>query len=193
MTAARSMFEKCSKLSGSLIFPYSIKTIGECCFAETNIESLEIENDIVNNKYSELTEIPYRAFYNCKKLNSINISNIEKIRDESFFNAPIVNIDFYNITHFGNRCFEIENIMENDTIKKIDIYLRMSLNKKDYPPIFTIKSGSENRANRTAVPFGEPNKNKKLIIHFNKDYYKKYIEDRYWKKYKNYFSTMESH
>jgi hypothetical protein len=192
-TIGNHTFEKCSKLSGSLIFPYSIKTIGEYCFADTNIESLVIQNDIVNNKYSELTEIPYRAFYNCKKLNSINIFNIKQIRDESFFNAPIVNIDFYNITHFGNRCFEIENIMENDTIKKIDIYLRMKLGEKVYPPIFTFKVGSGNRANQNAVPFGEPNKNKKLIIHFDKDYYKKYIEDRYWKKYKNYFSTMQSH
>ena len=166
--------------------PTSLESIGNACFKNTGIETLIITK---NNK---LTNIPESAFENCKKLKTLNISNsnITTIGSKAFYNYNELSIlNLPNKTeHIGDDAFNSEegnNIISVTLPSNLislgnnSLYTVLKINVDKLlknPPVFT-KDGENSDESK---PFKD-----NVTISIYKDIFNTYIDNYYWKKYKN--------
>ncbi|MDE6476831.1 MAG: leucine-rich repeat domain-containing protein, partial [Mycoplasmoidaceae bacterium] len=81
-------FENCSKITGKIAFPYTIKEIGNFSFFSSVSRTMQI-SEIDFSNCTNLTEIGISAFQNCQNLSgSINFpKSIKLISSTAFLNA----------------------------------------------------------------------------------------------------------
>ena len=101
-----------ANLKGSLDLPNNIKYIGKYAFCDNTIDELVLHEGLI--------EINEGAFYNCKKLKSVNLpKTLNKIGSMAFYNCTSlndvnynstlnnwVNIDFDHPEYKGNRVYD---------------------------------------------------------------------------------------
>ncbi len=82
-----------------VIIPEGVTTINSYAFA--NLSALE---EVVLP--STLNRIGVGAFYNCTKLNKINLENVQFINERAFYNCDLSEIDLSSVVSIGNYTFE---------------------------------------------------------------------------------------
>ena len=112
----KNTFKGCTSLQ-YVDLTNNITSIGDSAFENCN-NLIALYNDVKNLKI-----INKRAFYNCTKLETINIQNLTEIGNEAFKNCTMYDINYdinsdgfpINVETIGKNCFE------NSGIKKLTI------------------------------------------------------------------------
>ena len=120
----RSAFEDCSKLTGHLVIPSSVKIIGGGAFKNAGITSLDL------SKATSLTTIGNYAFLSCKNLTGDLVipSSVISIGNVAFGLSKITSLDLSNatsLTSIGSRAFV------NTSITSLDLSNATSLTTID--------------------------------------------------------------
>ena len=92
---------------GDIVIPATIKYNRTICAVTEIADSAFMYNDSItsftidsNNAY--ITEIPKRAFYNCRNLTKVNIRNVTTIKEYAFYKCPsLSSIDLSNVKSIG--------------------------------------------------------------------------------------------
>lgn len=103
-TIGNKCFYQCTGLTGALVLPSSVVTIGNSAFEGSGITSLEWG---VETKHIAAINLGDSIFKNCAKLTTVTIhQSIVSLPIEAFANCAVLGtVSIYGVNRLGNSCF----------------------------------------------------------------------------------------
>ncbi len=116
------VFEKgafiCTPLTG-IVIPASVTTIqNECFYGDSNLESVQFENN------SQCSTISYRTFQECTALSEIELpDSVVSIGEQAFYRSGLVSVNLgSNISELGDGVFSACHSLNNISISNENLY-----------------------------------------------------------------------
>ena len=127
MILSSSIFSGCTKLK-NLSYKSICKKIPEYAFSNCSSLSLDL---------TEVQEIRKGAFYGCKSLNNINLSNIERIDSCAFYNCGnislfIIGSTISEINNFICKNCVIDSLVISDSSTPLEIYRYANIRLREW-------------------------------------------------------------